>query len=233
MPDKDLSETPEFFVPEPGWKLENYLEKGTTSGIHHLARYMWVRDLLPNAGTVLDIACGAGYGTAFISQHKPGLRVIGVDYDPRAIEHAQGLYRAPNLEFRRGDVVRWAFEDGQTLGKYDAIVSFDTIEHIHHREIVFMNFAEQLAADGALYLSTPCGHPHPVLNPPWEHHKIEYSGAVLLNILRRFFDEVSYPDNDSLPGIDFWRNLNRDKRVYWNRMNPVVCRRPRAFGTGI
>ena len=99
------------------------------------------------------------------------MKITGVDYDAGAIEEARTRYALPNLVYRTGDATRWA----ETIGPeaFDAIVSFDMIEHVVHREIMMENVVRHLAPDGTLLLSTPCGHLETVLKPVWVHHRIE------------------------------------------------------------
>lgn len=224
--EKDLNETSEFFTPKEGWSIENYIEADEISGVHHLARYAWANTILPPQGRLLDIACGAGYGTYSLALQHPDLEIIGIDYDERAIEYARSNYLASNLKFEIGNLVEWKYKNGDILGEFDIIVSFDTLEHLLHREIALINFAENLSQEGVLLFSTPSGHVDPLLNPGWEHHKIEYSANVLLNLMSRFFQTVQYPDNGSLPNNEFWLKLNSSQNIYWNRMNPIVCSDP-------
>lgn len=229
---KDTAESSEFFCPDPTLTVQDYLAKGDRTAVHHIARYQWAAALLTQqqSGRILDVACGAGYGSHMLAVSNPALTIVGVDYDERAIEIARRRYAAPNLRFLVGDIVRWCDSNGNSLGSFEAVVSFDTIEHLLHREIALVNIAENVNASGSLVLSTPCGHQKPVLNPGWEHHKIEYSGPYLYNVLARYFREVLYPDNRSLPQMEFWDELNRSQSIYWNRMNPLVCRKPIQFG---
>jgi 2-polyprenyl-3-methyl-5-hydroxy-6-metoxy-1,4-benzoquinol methylase len=226
MKKKDLNETTEFFTPKEGWSIENYIEANDRSGTHHLARYAWANTILPESGKLLDIACGAGYGAYTLALQHPDLEIYGIDYDERAIEYAKENYQAPNLKFELGNIVEWKYFNGANLGVFDIIISFDTIEHLLHREIALINFAENLSKNGILLFSTPCGHAEPLLNPGWEHHKIEYSANVLLNLFSRFFRVVKYPDNNSLTNYDFWLKLNTPTPIYLNRMNPIVCSDP-------
>lgn len=108
-----------------------------------------------------------------------------VDYDERAIEYARANYHGDNLHYVVGDMTTWRSE-GQPMPRCDVIVSFDTIEHLLHREIALMRIADNLADDGWLLFSTPCGHNESRLNPGWEHHKLEYSHSDLFAILSRF-----------------------------------------------
>jgi cyclopropane fatty-acyl-phospholipid synthase-like methyltransferase len=216
----------EHFVPEDGVGIEGYLERGDRTAVHHLIRYEWAcRVIASESGidTLLDIACGIGYGSFQIAKSFPRIRVTGADYDHDAIDQARRRYSAPNVEFVHGDLVHW----DETLGTdaYDCVVCFDTIEHISHREIMMENLVNHLTDDGMLFLSTPVRSTN-VLNPGWEHHKIEYSSGSLHAFLRRYFEEILFPDDGSLPCRDVFDRLNRDEVIYLLRMNPVLCRGP-------
>lgn len=223
---KDLSENIEFFTPGMNLDLAHYIESGDVSSIHHIARYKWARHLVGDSSCVMDIACGSGYGSYIIAKANPNSRVIGVDYDPRALIIAQRIYTLPNLSYQAGDIVNWKFESGESMGSPNTVVSFDTLEHLDHRDITLVRIAENLCKDGQLIFSTPSGHQDPVLKPGWEYHKIEYSGSFLFNLMSRFFNIIQFPDDRSLPFMDFWDQLNSAKPLYWNRMNPIVCKSP-------
>ena len=230
--DKDLDETIEFFAPELGLDVEPYIEKEDIQGIHHLGRYHWAKQVLSSLSpsSVLDIACGMGYGSYILAKDLDRTSVVGADYDPRGVDIARSTYREENLSYVQGNIVTWERSDGSStapLGVFDAIVSFDTIEHLLHREIALIRMAENLASDGVLLLSTPCGCQMTQLNPGWEHHKIEYSHLDLRNLLSRFFGKVLVPEDGTLPRLDYWEQvINRDKPRYLNLANPVVCMEP-------
>lgn len=234
---KNQEETIEFFIPKMGLDLEPYIRAESKQGIHHLGRYYWAIEVLKKLppGRILDIACGAGYGSLLLSQNLPDFQIIGGDYDSRAISYAKKHFKpvaGNNVMWRQIDVVTWKdLGNEKGIGKYDYIVSFDTIEHLLHREVTLTNFAENLHDGGRLFFSTPCGRSNHLLNPGWEHHKIEYSSAGLYNLMRRFFGEVLLPDDRSLPEIDFWsKNINTDKVRYFLRVNPLVCAKPIRLG---
>jgi cyclopropane fatty-acyl-phospholipid synthase-like methyltransferase len=225
---KDTAETIEFFTPKLGLTVTPYIAANSKQGIHHVGRYQWAANVLKayNPATVLDIACGAGYGSAMLSTALPDAIVTGGDYDERAVEYARNHYAAPNLAFKQADLVRWTSGENELLGRFDAIVSFDTIEHLLHREIALIKIADNLSDNGALLISTPCAHRSTRLNPGWEHHKIEYSFADLYKFLSRFFTTVIYPQHDDFLAKDIWLEINSEKIRYLNRMNPLICRGP-------
>lgn len=243
---KNADESVEFFIPKQGLDLDHYLSihpienacpganEELIQAIHHLARYYWAIEVLNEFKglRILDIATGSGYGAHLLAQALPTCSIVGSDYDERAIEYAVknhgGIH---NLKFRRMDIISWASPEAQPItDKFDVIISFDTIEHLHHRELALINLSENLTTNGILLLSTPINH-EPLLNPPWEHHKIEYNNTYLLNLLKRFFAAVRIPDNNTLPGMDFWRDrVNSPIPRYWNFANPIFCQFPIQHG---
>lgn len=246
MTEKNTEDTIEFFIPEDGLDLEPYLAtelpKNATGkqirvrkqAIHHLARYYWAAMTLGEmpSGTVLDVACGSGYGSYILAKALPDHTIIGGDYDPRAVDYATKTYGIlPNLSYHQVDIVTWVdLKRDQMLGWFDYVVSFDTIEHLLYREISLVNFAEYIRPAGALLFSTPSASKQNKLNPGWEHHKIEYSYRYLYNLMQRFFDDVRIPDDGSLPHLDFWTGvINKGTQRYALRANPMICRKPRKL----
>ena len=203
------------------------LEAGDARSVHHLIRYAWAREVLcdgPPVRSILDVACGAGYGSCALAERFPGARVLGVDYDAGAVEIARGRYRLPNLEYRVGDGTRW----DETIGEaaFDVVVSFDTLEHVAHREVFLENLVAHLRPDGRLLFSTPCGGDVVDLTPAWEFHRIEHSAGSLYDFLRRYFRVVRRPDDGSLPRMDVFDRLHGSGVEYLLRMNPLVCEGP-------
>lgn len=216
----------EHFVPEDGVTVMDYFAAGKKTAVHHLIRYEWAEAVLATSRItrLLDVACGAGYGSHQLAQALPSTQVIGGDYDEDAIAFAREHYQAPNLSFTTADVTRWTDSLGD--GPFDCVVSFDTIEHVEHREVMMQAIVEHLGADGMLLLSTPVRSQN-VLNPGWEHHKIEYARWALYDFLSRYFREVLAPDLGTLPCVEVFDKINvHDPPIYSLKMNPVLCRQP-------
>jgi SAM-dependent methyltransferase/predicted nuclease with TOPRIM domain len=118
--------------------------------IEHMQRYMSVRPLVKGLD-VLDLACGEGYGSAFLAETAAS--VLGVDIDRDTVEQAAVKYKRDNLRYRQGDAARIPLEDRSV----DAVVSFETIEDIdetlQHQFLKEIN--RVLKEDGILIMSTP------------------------------------------------------------------------------
>jgi tRNA G46 methylase TrmB len=72
----------EHFVPTHGLDLKPYLEQGDLNAVHHLIRYQWALECiadLPSVTSVLNLGCGAGYGSYAVAERFPNIQVLGVD----------------------------------------------------------------------------------------------------------------------------------------------------------
>lgn len=198
----------EHFVPINGLDLTPYIKNQDIGAVHHLIRYTWALETvasMPIPKNILDVACGAGYGSFLFAKRFPQTQVTGVDYDPKAVAYARQNYILPNLTYINGDVTRWEETIGSAV--FDCIVSFDTIEHVPHREIMLEALLKHINPQGALLLSTPCGGPVNDLQPAWSAHRIEYSTASLYDFLSRYFRTILRPDNGTLPQSNVFDRL--------------------------
>lgn len=85
----------------------------------HVARYIYAAEMIPEGSKVLDLACGCGYGSWLL--HGVGNEVTGVDISEEAIEYAKRHYKGPTYLCQKAE---------DTNGEWDAIVSFETLEHL-------------------------------------------------------------------------------------------------------
>jgi SAM-dependent methyltransferase len=114
----------------------------------HYHRYAFAADLV-RGRKVLDAACGEGYGSAMLA--ATAASVSGVDLSGSAIEHARRRYRAANLEFHSADCLALPFAEDS----FEAVVSFETLEHLADHDGLLREFRRVLAPDGFLLLSSP------------------------------------------------------------------------------
>ena len=114
----------------------------------HVARYRFARMHRPR-GSVLDAACGSGYGTSFMAQNSDF--VVGIDFSDEAISFCRHHYSKSNLHFQVMDVQSTAFQ----AGCFDTVVSFETIEHLEDPERFLGEMRRVLKPNGALLISTP------------------------------------------------------------------------------
>ncbi|MDT8438208.1 MAG: class I SAM-dependent methyltransferase [Wenzhouxiangellaceae bacterium] len=114
----------------------------------HWHRYAWAARRVDGL-RVLDCACGEGYGSALLARRA--VRVDGVDLDAATIEHARARYRADNLAFHAASALELPFD----ADCFDAVVSFETLEHLAEHDRLLTEFRRVLKPGGFLVLSSP------------------------------------------------------------------------------
>ncbi len=129
-----------------GERLETFI-LGRDS-IEHLHRYALVMDFIEDK-TVLDIACGNGYGSSLMSE-KAAV-VYGVDIDLETIENAKKEYPKENITFLTGSADKIPLLDQSV----DVVVSFETIEHHDKHDEMMSEIKRVLKKEGLLVISTP------------------------------------------------------------------------------
>jgi SAM-dependent methyltransferase len=148
----------------------------------HLKRYAFARDWCEGRD-VLDVGCGAGYGTAYLAESAR--RVVGGDIDADAVGYARGRYAAPNVEFAVFDAAILPFENAA----FDTVCAFEVIEHVDDPATVLREIARVLRPAGTFLLSTPRADvtTHAPENP---YHRVEFSADDFARLLRERFGGV-------------------------------------------
>lgn len=152
----------------------------------HMHRYNEALPYINASDTVLDIACGTGFGSDILAQHISG-SVIGADISPEAVEECRKHWRRANLSFEVVDGTNASYPDNH----FNKIVSFETIEHTTAYRPMLAEFKRMLKPGGLLILSTPNRSvlsPNGINNP---YHTQEFTHDELRVLLTGFFPEVS------------------------------------------
>lgn len=133
-----LSATGERLVPQP---LADGLFR------QHEARYVFAGKFVEGK-RVLDVACGTGMGTKYLLDAGAATS-MGLDIDSAAISFAKNLYK--ECGFGQCDVTKLCIADASV----DAVVSFETIEHIAEQSKFLNECHRVLKPGGVLICSTP------------------------------------------------------------------------------
>lgn len=148
----------------------------------HVARYLFA---LPYVGdkSVLDIACGTGYGLAFLKTTAKSVTGVDVDFD--AAHEALSECDTEKTRVLLGDGTNLPFNDES----FDVITSFETLEHLHARNDFLAELKRVLKANGTLVLSTPnANYTKPVNGKPSNpFHIFEYVPRELKADLENHF----------------------------------------------
>lgn len=151
----------------------------------HLHRYYLAMGLLRGM-IVLDVACGEGYGSHILS--SVAADVTGVDIAAEAVIHATEKYKARNLRFVEASAAQLPFE----TGSFDAVVSFETIEHLDLHEQMLSEIKRVLKPDGLLVISSPNKQFYSV-EPDYHnpHHVKELFRDEFLELVSSKFTEIA------------------------------------------
>ncbi|UCG78186.1 MAG: class I SAM-dependent methyltransferase [Nitrospirota bacterium] len=144
----------------------------------HWERYLFALSLLKPGMKVLDIACGIGYGTEIIRQY--GCDVTGVDYDKDLIEESRSIWKYDG--FVNADALDLPFEDSS----FDAIVSYETIEHVNDGDRYLSELRRVLRSSGIIICSTP--NIKYASHPPF--HLKEYGVDEFFYLIGKKFSEI-------------------------------------------
>ena len=95
---------------------------------------------------MLDVACGAGYGSKILAEAAPLSLITGIDRSDSAIKYAQIHHPAPNLSYMVADTPDLPFDQE----RFDLVVAFDLAED----KSFLRELKRVLQPDGQSILST-------------------------------------------------------------------------------
>ena len=147
---------------------DNYVFQRSVLAYHRAAELV--------EGDILEIGTGMGYGVEIIA--PKATRYISIDKElPAQINQLE------NVEYYDMEVPPIGFENGS----FDAVVSFQVIEHIEEDIACVREVARVLRPGGKFVVSTP-NAPMSLTRNPW--HVREYNADELRNLLECHFSKV-------------------------------------------
>jgi SAM-dependent methyltransferase len=134
----------------------------------HMVRYAQAAEWVRPGDTVLDCACGLGYGSAILAARSLAGRVIGVDIDAESVAYAQRHFGDRyGIEYIASSGTELASIPDHSV---DMIASFETIEHVEDYHALIAEFARVLKPDGRIVASVPNLWVDESGNDPNPHH---------------------------------------------------------------
>lgn len=116
--------------------------------------YGWLKALQPfydfengDGKKVLEIGCAIGAAADILSEN--GFDVKATDISPYAVKKAKKL--SPHIKFGILDIEKKT----TSSKKYDAIISFEVVEHLKNPEKAIANMYKMLRPGGVVIFSTP------------------------------------------------------------------------------
>lgn len=169
----------------------------------HIVRYALAASLVRPGDTVLDCACGLGYGSAVIAAVSQASDVMGVDVGSGAVAYANANYGGPNLRFKTGDASALADVPDASV---DFIVSMETLAQVQDWKAVVKEFARVLKPDGRLIASVPDRWKGGAGGDPCHDHVFDWD-KLREGLIDDFVIETRYVQ--AAPGASKWAQTPR------------------------
>lgn len=199
--------------------------------LDHVTRYWWASQFA-DGKTVLDCACGSGYGSYILS--KKAKSVTAVDLDPKSLKQAGETFSASNLAFQVFDILKLS----ELQRRFDLITAFEVIEHIppHTTDLFLAQLAKALNPGGRLLLSTPN---HDVVTKSGsfvpEFHINNFKPGELKGALKKHFSQVTmlgqFQKRSGIQGLVFDFDFFNLRHVLGKNVASLLSRRSDAAPT--
>jgi len=150
----------------------------------HLMRYAWALKYCTGLA-VLDAACGTGYGLDILS--GVARAVVGFDKDQESLDYAKKQFKfsdRPAL-LMAVDLEKVNFQDFFVQNPVDAVISFETIEHLENPDFFLENINKILAPGQQFIFSIPNAS-------AVSFHKKIYDLASAKKLISRHFKNVEW-----------------------------------------
>jgi SAM-dependent methyltransferase len=145
--------------------------------VDHRQRYAFASRYI-GSGTVLDVACGVGYGSYMLGRDDPGRTVVGRDRCARTVAFARRTYCRANVSFECGEAL-----DIRQSEAFDAVVSLETLEHIADEDGFLVGLRRAARRHCTLVISTPNQSRYPFRASYNPHHVRHHTPEELDRLL--------------------------------------------------
>ena len=167
----------------------------------HVSRYAFAARFASGA-RVLDLGCGAGYGTAELA--GPARSAMGIDLAPEAVGHARSAYSLANISFIPASVTAVPFRDGV----FDLITAFEVIEHLDDWRALLSEGRRLLRHNGVFLVSTPNKEYYTAsrgASGPNPFHTHEFEFDEFRSVLAEFFPYCTVLLQNHLEAFAFYK----------------------------
>lgn len=153
IPDAALAAFPPASAPAgSALRMDMTREAGARADAH-MVRYALAATLVRAGDTVLDWACGAGYGSAILAAQSAGARFIGVDTGPASVAYASASFQEQyGIEYVTAGAAGLSFLADDSI---DLLVSFGTLEYLQDYSLFLDEAARVLKPNGRIVASAP------------------------------------------------------------------------------
>ncbi len=159
-----------------------------------LSRYKFAMKMIGPGKSIIELGCNEGLGSYCLSEFASS--VLGIDFDKEAIKWAKEHLAGEKLAFKCDDFIN------KEYGSFDAVVSYDVIEHIYEQEeqAYFETVVRNLNKNGVFVIGTPNIESERFSDPKIKGAHVNlYSGDRLTRRLSQYFHNVFlFSQNDEM-----------------------------------
>jgi SAM-dependent methyltransferase len=167
--------------------------------LHMLSYYKFAAKMIGPGKRVVEVGCSEGFGSTILAEMSESC--LGVDVDAEAIAVANASVATDKLKFVVGDVLQ------EGLGRFDAAVSLDVIEHIYaeNEDAFVAAVAAALEPDGIFIIGTPniTAVPYASAHAMEGHVNMFDADRLRALGLRHFRNVFSFSGNDEMVHTGF------------------------------
>ena len=160
--------------------------------VKHIERYRLAGKYISPGSRVLDAACGSGYGSAFLKDCD----YVGIDLDGSVLQYARQNYS--------GVFEQLPIQEVGKLGKFDAIISYETLEHLDDPIVGMSALISTLKPGGCLLLSFPLNHPDDI------YHKTIFTPERVDDLFNECFGARIFKRTNFYQSAILFDDLKRD-----------------------
>lgn len=168
--------------PEYAW----FMKDNILRILLRLSRYKFVTKMLRKSDRVLEIGCGSGMGSIFLSQHCES--VLGIDLKQHEIDEARKMNRRQNVAFEVADFYELSLKE-----KFDVILMQDVIEHFDEEngKKFIAQTLKCIKPNGMFIIGTPSIHSYQYQGELSRAGHIKcYDQEELINILDEYYGRI-------------------------------------------
>jgi ubiquinone/menaquinone biosynthesis C-methylase UbiE len=160
-------------------------EHGSRSDAH-VSRYQFACKYIRPGDTVVDAACGLGYGSYLIHRMTKCATVTGFDGSAYGVKYAESNFGSVNsVRFVQGYLPECLKSiEGNSV---DSVICFETLEHVESPLTLLAEFNRILTPGGRLFVSVPHDWSDETGKDPNPFHFHVYNRSKFISELTQYF----------------------------------------------
>jgi trans-aconitate methyltransferase len=141
--DDDLRHLPVSGYPEAQRKIWSWRRHSLARLVRHMRRVS-----RQGSFSVLDLGCGNGWMSHYLSEKFPNAKILGIDINRQELEQAQRVFQRDNLQFRSFDLL----SDALLPERFDFVVIAGVIQYFPNLQAIQARLIQHLLPGGEIHV---------------------------------------------------------------------------------